>query len=343
VKPMPGNRAEPCLAESYAASADGLSHTFVLRDGVKFQDGRPLTPALVVFTYRYYTQNLFTPLLVGVPPKDDEVTVTGERSVRFRLSQPDATFVQRALGKQPIVPEHIWSKIGDPVAYANPNPVGTGPFTEVELFESTVYELGRNPRYWQPGKPAVDVLRVPLYRSNDEIMRALAADEVDWASLFVPDIEKDWVAKDPARHQYWYPDLGPTVLLYVNTRLAPLDSPGVRKALSMAIDRQAIVDAVQLGDARVAGAVFDRDRALRRGRQPFRWFEPAADAARFAEAFQARAGEDDRVVVAGVELGQARVDVAAQRPHLERREALAQLRLAPQARRADDRARGQMQ
>ena len=76
-----------------------------------------------------------------------------------------------------------------------------------------MYELGRNPTYWQPGKPGVDVLRVPLYRSNDEIVRALVANEVDWASLFFPDIEKDWVAEDPARHQYWYPDIGPTVLL----------------------------------------------------------------------------------------------------------------------------------
>ena len=85
-----------------------------------------------------------------------------------------------------------------------------------------MYELGRNPSYWQPGKPGRwDVLRVPLYRSNAEIVKALrVANHVDWASLFFPDIEKEWVAADPARHQYWYPDAGPTVLLYLDTHNA---------------------------------------------------------------------------------------------------------------------------
>lgn len=64
--------------------------------------------------------------------------------------------------------------------------------------------------------------------------------KLDWASLFLPDIEKNWVAKDPARHQYWYPDLGQTVLLYLNTRTKPFDDREVRKALSMAIDRPRI-------------------------------------------------------------------------------------------------------
>ncbi len=130
--------------------------------------------------------------------------------------------------------------MAQPASYDDPEPVGTGPFTEVRRFEATVYELGRNPKYWQSGKPAVAVLRVPLHRSNEELMKALAADELDWASLFLPDIEKNWVARDPARHQYWYPDFGPTVLLYLNTRPKPFNEPDVRKAISMALDRPRI-------------------------------------------------------------------------------------------------------
>jgi hypothetical protein len=86
----------------------------------------------------------------------------------------------------------------------------------------------------------------------------------------------------------------------------------------------------QRGDARIAGAIFDRDRALRGGRQPFRWFQPAADTAGFAESVESGAGEDDRVVVAGVELVQARADVAAQVEHCQIRTQRAQLRLSPQ-------------
>jgi len=50
----------------------------------------------------------------------------------------------------------VWRHVADPLAFTNPNPVGTGPFTEVRVFRNQVWELGKNPRYWQPGKPAVD-------------------------------------------------------------------------------------------------------------------------------------------------------------------------------------------
>jgi peptide/nickel transport system substrate-binding protein len=135
----------------------------------------------------------------------------------------------------------VWKDVAQPASFDDPNPVATGPFTEVRRFGPTLYELGKNPRYWQAGKPAVSVLRVMAYKSNDDIFRALKAGELDWASLFLSDVEKRWVAGDPARHQYWYPDLGQTVMLYLNTRKKPFDDKEVRKALSLAIDRPRIM------------------------------------------------------------------------------------------------------
>ena len=57
VKPMPGNPAEPCLAESYTASADGLSHSFVLRAGATFHNGAPVTAEDVKFSFERYRGN----------------------------------------------------------------------------------------------------------------------------------------------------------------------------------------------------------------------------------------------------------------------------------------------
>ena len=242
----------PWLATAYAWSADNLTLSFTTRAGVTWSDGVPFTARDVAFTFD---------LMRRFPALDHDgvwqflasVTAPDARTVEFRLKRPYTPGLL-FIGEQAIVPEHKWKAVAQPASFDDPSPVGTGPFVEVRRFEPTVYELGRNKTYWQPGKPAVDVLRVPLYRSNEEIVRALAADQVDWASLFFPDIEKDWVAKDPVRHQYWYPDTGPTVLLYLNTRQKPFDDRNVRKAFSMALDRPRITKEAMNGYAPAADA-----------------------------------------------------------------------------------------
>ena len=120
----------PWLASSYTPSPNGLVHTLNLRD-VKWDDGRPLTAADVVFTYEYYTSQTFTPLLVGVPRPGIDVRATGDKTVEFRLDKPDATFEQFVLGTMPIVPQHIWSKIDDPM----------GTFDKRVLISTGAYEL----------------------------------------------------------------------------------------------------------------------------------------------------------------------------------------------------------
>ena len=128
------------------------------------------------------------------------------------------------------------------MAYPNDNPVATGPFTEVRLFRNQVYELGRNPYYWQDGKPAVEALRFPAYPSNDRANLALVFDEADWAGNFVPAIDRVFVGRSRETHAYWFPLTGSTIFLYANTTRPPFDDRRVRKALSLAIDRDLLVD-----------------------------------------------------------------------------------------------------
>ncbi len=229
----------PWLATSYQWNADNTRLRFAIRPAVAWSDGAPFTARDVAFTFT---------LMQRFPALDPQGTWHFLTSVKA-LDADTVEFVFKRtytpglayIGQQAIVPEHKWKDVAQPASFEDPNPVGTGPFTEVRRFEPTVYELGKNPKYWQAGKPAVKVLRVPLYRSNDEIVRALEKGELDWASLFLPDVEGSWVAKNPSRRQYWYPDLGPTVLLYVNTKHKPFDDREVRKALSMALDRARVM------------------------------------------------------------------------------------------------------
>jgi len=158
------------------------------------------------------------------------------------------------LAHLPIVPHHIWEGVEDPLAFTNPEPVATGPFTQVLHFDDTVWELGRNPHYWQEGKPAVSRLRFPIYSSNDEVVSALKAGELDWTGNFIPNVEEEYVSLDPEHHISWSPLIGGPVFLYLNTTVVPFDRVEVRKALSMAIDRQELVEIAMQGMTRQANA-----------------------------------------------------------------------------------------
>ena len=242
----------PWLATAYKWSSDNLTLRVTTRPGVRWSDGQPFSARDVAFTFN---------LMRRFPALDQaqvwrflaDVSAPDAQTVEFKLKRP-YTPGEIYLGEQAIVAEHKWKDVTQPATFDDPSPVATGPFVTVRRFEPMVYELARNPTYWQPGKPAVEVLRVPRFRGNDEIARALAANEVDWASLFFPDIATEWVATNPTQHQYWYADTGGTALVYLDTGQKPLDDPSVRKALSMALDRPRITKEAMKGHAPPADA-----------------------------------------------------------------------------------------
>ncbi len=243
---------EPWLATSYEWSPDRRELRFRLRPGVTWSDGVPFSARDVVFTFQ----------LVRAHPEFDgggvwkflaDVRASSDGEVSFELARPFVPGFAN-LAQFPIVPEHVWAKVADPVGFANPSPVGTGPYTEVTVFQNQIFELARNPHYWQPRRFAVERLRFPALSSNEQAMLALLRDELDWAGNFVPDVQRLFVARDPPHHGYWYPATGATVLLYANTRRAPFDDVRVRKALSMAIDRDHLTQVAMYGYTRPSDA-----------------------------------------------------------------------------------------
>jgi peptide/nickel transport system substrate-binding protein len=235
------------------------------REGVRWSDGAPFGARDVAFTFQ---------LLRRFPALDGggvwsflkDVRAVDASTVDFEFSRVFVPGLD-TLAAVPIVPEHAWSRVADPVTFANETPVATGPFTEVRLFKNQVYELGRNPDYWQKGKPAVEALRFPAYPGNERSNLALVFDEVDWAGSFVPAIDRVFVKRDPEHHRYWFPLIGGTIFLYANAARAPFDDVRVRKALSMAIDRQLLVDVALYGYSRPADATGLSD-AYARWRSP---------------------------------------------------------------------------
>jgi peptide/nickel transport system substrate-binding protein len=238
----------PWLATDHAWSSDLRRLHFTIRDGVQWSDGHPFTAADVVFTFELLHKQRALDAY-GVWNFLASVRAPDAHTVEMDFSRPYVPGLAD-VAMQPIVPQHLWDKIADPLTYANPNPVGTGPFTEVRVFRNQVYELGRNPHYWQAGKPAVAALRMVAYPSNDQANLALVEGEVDWAGNFVPAIDRTFVSRDRALNGYWFPSFGSMVFLYPNTQRPPFDDLRVRRALSLALDRQRVVDVAQYGYAK---------------------------------------------------------------------------------------------
>lgn len=224
----------PWLATEWETSEDGLTSTFTLRDDVQWSDGEPLVADDVVYTFGLQKE------ILGGFEYVDSVTATDEDTVTFTFSRAYSPALFE-IGQQVIVPEHVWSEIDDPAGETNPDPVGTGPYTEVTTFQTQSFDLGKNPHYWQPEKQKIAGVRMLAFAGNDGANLAAVDGSVDWAPQYIANIENTFVAKDPEHRAYWFPPTGSTISWQLNTTVAPFDDVDVRKALSLAIDREQIV------------------------------------------------------------------------------------------------------
>ncbi len=127
-----GGELLPWLAESHEESEDHLTHTFQLRDGLTWSDGRPLTADDVVFTFEYYAKQgqLSPPVIIQPPEGIAKVTAGEARTVVITLDKPRVTFASEVAGAVPIVPRHVWQSITDPGSALDPKVhlVGSGPY-----------------------------------------------------------------------------------------------------------------------------------------------------------------------------------------------------------------------
>ncbi len=223
----------PWLAKEWTAAPDGKSITFTLRDDVKWSDGEPLVAKDVAYTFKLQKE------LKGGYDYLKSVTEDDAHKVTFTFDRPYSPALLD-IGQLTIIPEHIWSKIADPAKDTNENPVGTGPYTQVGKFQAQSYELLKNPNYWQPEKQKIAGIKMLAFAGNDGANLAAVSGDVDWAPQFMPNIEKTFISKDPEHRSYWFPPTGSMINWQLNTTKAPFDDVEVRKALSMAVDREQV-------------------------------------------------------------------------------------------------------
>ena len=185
---------KPELAESWTVSADGKTWTFKIRQGVKWQDGQPLTAKDVAFTYNYIVKNdlqtlaIYTGGITGAVATDDY-------TVDITTDKPKSNMLAMVV---PIIPEHIWSKVSGKAAtttYQNEPPIiGSGPFQTVEWSQGKYIRMVANKDYWG-GKPKVDELFFENYKSADTMTADLKQGAID-AAVELPQAQYPSVRQD---------------------------------------------------------------------------------------------------------------------------------------------------
>ncbi|HEY6480901.1 MAG TPA: ABC transporter substrate-binding protein, partial [Streptosporangiaceae bacterium] len=234
--PLQSGKTTPMLASSWQWGAGNKSITFTIRKGVKFSDGTPMSAADVVFTFNLLKK--YPALdLTGAWSVLSSVTQTGSDQVVMDFKSAAVPAFYFIAGQTPIVPEHIWSKIANPVTFADTNPIGTGPYVVNPCAKANITYTA-NKHYWQPGEPHIAKVEYPAYTSNNTANDQLANGQAQWGSQYIPAIKTFYTAKSPNFH-YWFP---PTVnvSLVPNLKNSLLSNVKVREAMSYAIDRSKV-------------------------------------------------------------------------------------------------------
>ncbi|MCZ7649902.1 MAG: ABC transporter substrate-binding protein [Thermoanaerobaculia bacterium] len=275
----------PRLAESWVRSADGREIVFRLREGLTWSDGVPLTAEDVRFTYEAQTSPAVAWSYAHVKDAIESVDVLDPRTVRFRFREVYATQLLDA-NEGGILPKHVWG--ARPFASWRENAdwfrdhlVVSGPFRLASWRPAQEIVLERNPRYFEPGLPRLDRVVFRVVPDQGAQLAQLQGGGLDFV-LGVPPARATEIEADPALEllRFWNRQYD-----YVawNTRRPLFADPAVRRALTLGIDRQGLVDALWYGQARPAvSPVLSTSWAFKRGLEP--WPYDPAEAGRLLEA-----------------------------------------------------------
>src|SRR5436309_997897 len=118
--------ATPWLASKYKWSNHNKTITFTIRPHVKWSDGKPLTAADVLYTFQLMKKHRALDLQ-AVWAVLKSVSRSGNK-VTFKFKTAAVPYFYYVAGQKPIVPQHVWKSVKNPVTYKDTHPIGSGPF-----------------------------------------------------------------------------------------------------------------------------------------------------------------------------------------------------------------------
>ena len=233
-----GTRPVPDLAESWMISADGLTYTFKLRQGVRFHDGSPMTSRDVKASYDkiiFPTGGVIS-ARKGTYQAVEALEAPDPQTVRFRLKWPEGSFLVN------LASPFSWIFKADILArdvrWYETNVMGTGPFKFVEHVKGSHWVAKKNPDYWDKGKPYLDGYRALFISSSSAQVAALRGERAHAQFRGLSPVDRDNLVQA----------LGPKItvqespwdcvsLVAFNHERKPFDDKRVRRALTLALDR----------------------------------------------------------------------------------------------------------
>jgi peptide/nickel transport system substrate-binding protein len=244
VDPVQWDKVIPDLAQSWTISADGLTYTFDLREGVKFHDGAPLTAEDVVASFNHI---IFPPAGVLSPRQGlfdavKEVVATGPLTVEFRLTEPRG-FLLRGLaaGFNVIMRKQTLEENNYDLRRVPVYP-GTGPFRHKSLEPGVVRRLERNPDYWNPGLPYLDGIEIYHLDVGQKTGAACLAHTIDFCFAIDPISEKRAQNIKGLHTAHIFPTAPHG--LWLNLKKKPFDDVRVRRAINLVLDKAALSEAI---------------------------------------------------------------------------------------------------
>jgi peptide/nickel transport system substrate-binding protein len=254
----------PSLAESWDISPDKRIYTFHLRQGVHFSNGAPMTADDVVFSLK----RAFDPKKSGYSFLFGPVTRVRKldaKTVEIQLKEPFAPLLQNLnVFPASIVPQALVEKSA--TAFAQ-NPVGTGPFALREFKKGQLTHLIRNTKYWKPGRPYLDEVRIPYVTDDNTRILKLQAGEVD-AAVNIPYAQIEQL-NARADVDVKIEDLFKFEGIWLNNAKPPLDDIKVRQALNYATDKESIIKSVLFGKGEVANHMMPKMKYWKSDVKPY--------------------------------------------------------------------------
>jgi peptide/nickel transport system substrate-binding protein len=230
---------QPNLAESWAASADGLTLTIALRKGVKFHDGTELTADDVAYTYQTILDPAYTGPWTSTRSFIKAISASDRYTVKVDLKEPQANVFSYL--HIPIVSKRQFAGVAVKdleKASASPKPIGTGPYKLLSYKQASHVTLTRNANYFRSqelgGAPFISTITFTIVTHSDMALAMFENGELDVLSL-EPKQETDAIHKNNFPVDY---DRNGWGYVSLNTERPHLNDKLVRQALTHALDRR---------------------------------------------------------------------------------------------------------